>query len=182
MRSPNVHKPLVSTLAARLVATLVLLLALGCVTGSEWVKVRDTPHNPLAGTLDLLSRNGPKPTSRTIQLLRRYDLEDELKGDRAALLARLEDIQRREPDREHEYAMAEIAYITATQAEKLHRKRALQFYGTALIHAYRYLFESEIDSSTGSVSLAINPYDPQFRGASELYNQSLEGMLRHVPP
>ena len=43
--------------------------------------------------------------------------------------------------------MAEIAYITATQAEKLHRRRALQFYGTALIHAYRYLFESEVESA-----------------------------------
>src|SRR6185295_3933152 len=26
----------------------------------------------------------------------------------------------------------------------------------------------------------LNPYDPQFRGASDLYNQSLEGMLRLV--
>ncbi len=141
-------------------------------------------RNPLAGTLDLLSRGGPKPTDRTIQLLRRYNLEGELDGDRAALLARLEDIQRREPDREHEYAMAEIAYITATPAEKLHRSRALQFYGTALIHAYRYLFEYEDDrirGRTGSLDpLAINPYDPQFRGASDLYNQSLEGMLRLV--
>ena len=34
--------------------------------------------------------------------------------------------------------------------------------------------------SDGAVALAINPYDPQFRGASDLYNQSLEGMLRHV--
>src|SRR6185503_4552645 len=123
----------------------VLLWVGGCAGKAEWVKVRDTPRNPLAGTLDLLSPHGPKPTERTMQLLRRYDLEEELKGDRAALLARLEDFQRREPDREHEYAMAEIAYITATQAEKLHRQRALQFYGTALIHAYRYLFESEVD-------------------------------------
>jgi pimeloyl-ACP methyl ester carboxylesterase len=138
--------------------------------------VRDTPRNPLAGTLDLLSPGGPKPTPRTMQLLRRYDLVDNLKGDRAALLARLEDVQRREPDREHEYAMAEIAYITATQAEKLHRDRALEFYGTALIHAYRYLFD--FDSSRPGD--ATNPYDPQFRGASDLYNQSLEGMLRLV--
>src|SRR5688572_33417720 len=69
----------------------------GCAANSEWVKVRDTPKNPLAGTLDLLSPGGPKPTPRTMQLLRRYDLAGELKGDQAALLARLEDIQRREP-------------------------------------------------------------------------------------
>jgi pimeloyl-ACP methyl ester carboxylesterase len=159
-----------------LVATLV---ATGCIGSSQWVKVRDTPRNPLAGTLDLVAPGGPKPTARTMQLLRRYDLEKDLKGDRAALLARFEDIQRREPAREHEYAMAEIAYITATQSEKLHRQRALEFYGTSLIHAYRYLFDCETGSNQ-TRSLPINPYDPEFRGASDLYNQSLEGMLRLV--
>jgi pimeloyl-ACP methyl ester carboxylesterase len=166
-------------------------VAAGCASHTEWVKVRDTPRNPLTGTLDLLSPGGPKPTERTTQLLRRYDLERELSGDRAALLSRLEDIQRREPDPEHEYAMAEVAYITATQAEKLHRQRALEFYATALIHAYRYLFEQGAgglgQGGADSYSLPraprpmpINPYDPQFRGASDLYNQSLEGMLRLV--
>lgn len=156
-----------------------MLGAMGCSSHSEWVTVRDTPRNPLSGTLDLVAPGGPKPTDRTVQLLRRYDLKDDLKGDRAALLSRLEDIQRREPEREHEYAMAEIAYITATQAEKLQRQKALEFYGTALTHAYRYLFEFEADRGPGRPgSLAINPYDPQFRGASDLYNQSLEGMLR----
>jgi pimeloyl-ACP methyl ester carboxylesterase len=164
-------------LRRRHLCALMLSLAgacvVGCATSSEWVKVRDTPKNPLAGTLDLLSPGGAKPTPRTMQLLRRYDLAGELKGDQAALLARLEEIQRREPSREHEYAMAEIAYITASQSEKMRKARALEFYGTALIHAYRYLFEKE-------EVLAASPYDPQFRGASDLYNQSLEGMLRLV--
>jgi pimeloyl-ACP methyl ester carboxylesterase len=174
-----------------LVVCFAAAITAGCAAQSQWVKVRDTPRNPLTGTLDLLSPGGPKPTDRTIQLLRRYDLEGELKGDRAALLSRLEDIQRREPNREHEYAMAEIAYITATQAEKLHRQRALEFYGTALIHAYRYLFEQEEVGAAGRAAPGIgpprlvgptplNPYDPQFRSASDLYNQSLEGMLRLV--
>jgi pimeloyl-ACP methyl ester carboxylesterase len=178
-----------------------IVAAVGC-TSSEWVQVRDTPHNPLAGSLNLLSPGGPKPTKRTMQLLRRFDLSQDLDGDRAVLLARLEDLQRREPNPEHEYAMAEIAYITAKRAETMHRDRALEFYGTALIHAYRYLFEQE---SAGGEQVSVsnvqadwvehgtepgagqlvgadiaNPYDPQFRGASDLYNQSLEGLLRLV--
>jgi len=173
----------------------------GCASKAQWVTVRDTPRNPLAGTLDLVSPGGPKPTDRTMQLLRRYDLAHDLKGDRAALLARLEAIQRREPNPEHEYAMAEIAYITATQSEKLHRQRALEFYGTSLIHAYRYLFghgmQGAMDGGpqdsarvgpvsalppldTANCQKTLNPYDPQFRGASDLYNQSLEGLLRLV--
>ncbi len=177
MRSECAYSP-----HPRSVYTAVVLSAavafVGCAS-TEWVTVRDTPRNPLAGTLNLLSPAGPKPTERTQQLLRRYDLLDDFNGDRAALLARLDDIHRREPNREHEYAMAEIAYITATQAEKLHRRRALQFYGTSLIHAYRYLFESERAADDGMM-LALNPYDPQFRGASDLYNQSLEGALRLI--
>ncbi len=156
-----------------LIFCLVSVAASGCATSSEWVTIRDTPRNPLAGTLNLLSPGGPKPTTRTLQLLRRYDLEKDLSGDRAALLARLEDIQRSEPDREHEYAMAELAYIAATQAEQLHQDRALEFYGSALTHAYRYLFDY-------NCQLSCNPYDPQFRGASDLYNQSLESLLRLV--
>src|SRR5215210_8203433 len=169
------HNPRSRIRCAIVAVCLVAALVGGCASTSEWVKVRDTPRNPLAGTLKLVSRGGPKPTDRTTQLLRRYDLESELHGDRASLLARLEDIQRREPNREHEYAMAEVSYITATQSEKLHRRRALQFYGTALIHAYRYLFDYKDDVPGRREALAINPYDPQFRGASDLYNQSLEG-------
>ena len=123
-----------------LVVWLIAVTVVGCAS-SEWIKVRDTPRNPLAGSLDLLAPGGPKPTERTMQLLRRYDLEKDLDGDRAILLARLEEIQRREPYPEHEYAIAEVAYITAKQAETMHPDRALEFYGTALIHAYRYLFE-----------------------------------------
>lgn len=152
---------------------ICLAIAAGGCASSEWVKVRDTPHNPLAGTLDLVAPGGPKPTARTRQLVRRYNLESQLNGDRVGLLSRLEEIQRREPNREHEYAMAEVAYITAKQAEGMQRERALEFYGTALTHAYRYLFECGEDSP-------LNAFDPQFRGASDLYNESLEGVLRLV--
>src|SRR4029077_9746057 len=91
----------------------------GCSSTSGWVKVRDTPHTPLSGTLNLVSRQGPKPTDRTLQLLRRYNLADQLNGDRAVLLGHLEEIQQREPHRENEYAMAELAYVTAKQSEVL---------------------------------------------------------------
>jgi pimeloyl-ACP methyl ester carboxylesterase len=161
-----------SALALPVLLVCLEFVAFGCAS-NEWVKVRDTPKNPLAGTLDLLSPGGPKPTQRTKQLIRRYNLSDGLFGDRGQLLAQLEEIQRREPNREHEYAMAELAYIAGKESETMNRDRALEFYGTALIHAYRYLFDFEND-------LPLNPYDPQFRGASDLYNQSLEGVLRLV--
>ncbi len=112
-----------------------------------------------------------------MQLLRRYDLADQWSGDRTKLLTRLEEIQAREPSRENEYAMAEVAYISAKESEHLpemfQQGKALEFYGTSLVHAYRYFFDYQDE-------LPLNAYDPQFRGASDLYNQSLEGMLRLV--
>lgn len=114
---------------------------------------------------------------RTMQLLRRFDLVRDWKDDRKQLLRKIEDIQQREPNRENEYALAEIAYISAKQAESVpdmfRDGEALEFYGTSLVHAYRYLFD-------GGNELPLNAYDPQFRGASDLYNQSLEGLLRLV--
>lgn len=165
--------------ARRSTAALALcaLVLAGCGGSSQWVKVRDTPRNPLAGSLQLVSRTGPKPTKRTMQLLRRLDLAGNWKGDRKQLLQKLEAIQQREPNRENEHALAEIAYISAREAEAMPEMfrdgQALEFYGTSLVHAYRYLFDNTDD-------LPLNAYDPQFRGASDLYNQSLEGLLRLV--
>ena len=171
--TPNALRPS----AALVLCTVLALAVAGCSSSSQWVKVRDTPKNPLAGSLQLVSRKGPKPTNRTLQLLRRYDLAESWNGDRRELLQQLEAIQQREPNRENEYALAEIAYISAKEAESLpemfREGQALEFYGTSLVHAYRYLFDNQDD-------LPLNAYDPQFRGASDLYNQSLEGLLRLV--
>jgi pimeloyl-ACP methyl ester carboxylesterase len=162
--------------ALAICALLAVLLA-GCSSSSEWVQVRDTPKNPLASSLKLVSRSGPKPSKRTKQLLRRFNLADLWSGDRRELLKQLEEIQQREPDREKEYALAEIAYVSAKEAEALpemfRRGEAIEFYGTSLVHAYRYFFDYQDE-------LPLNAYDPQFRGASDLYNQSLEGLLRLV--
>ena len=38
---------------------LIAVTVVGCAS-SEWVKVRDTPRNPLAGTLDLVGARRPE--------------------------------------------------------------------------------------------------------------------------
>ncbi len=159
-------------------AAIVLLAAcmtVGCVSSSnKWVSLRATPRNPLTETLGLVTRSGPKPTEKTIQMLRRYDLEDELSEDRAALLARLDQIDQQEPRRVNAYTMAELAYVGAKREEKSkHIDRALELYGSAVLHAYRYLFDDKYGG-------ASNSYDPKFRRACDLYNAALEGTLRIV--
>ncbi|MCA9230054.1 MAG: alpha/beta fold hydrolase [Planctomycetales bacterium] len=156
-------------------ALLIACFSVGCAsTSNKWVAMRSTPRNPLSDTLGLLTRQGPKPTERTVQLLRRYDLEDSLKGDYAVLLAQLAEFDAREPNREHLYAMAELAYVGANRADHAKKcDKALELYGSAVLHSYRYLFDEKY-------SVASNPYDPEFRRACDLYNAALESTLRIV--
>ena len=157
------------------VALLATCVSTGCAsTSNKWVALRSTPRNPLTETLGLLTRQGPKPTPRTVQLLRRYDLEDNLKGDRGKLLAKLEEVDKREPNREHVYALAELAYVGGKKAEQsMQRDRALELHGAAVLHAYHYLFDEKYAEET-------NFYDPEFRRACDLYNAALESTLRIV--
>jgi pimeloyl-ACP methyl ester carboxylesterase len=154
---------------------LIALAAAGCAStgSSKWVSLRSTPRNPLTDALGLVAKQGPKPTERTLQLLRRYDLEGKL-GDKPALLAELSAINRREPNREHLYALSELAYIGAKRADSsLKSEDALELYGSSVLYAYEYLFDD-------SYSAASNEFDPQFRRACDLYNAALEGTLRIV--
>jgi pimeloyl-ACP methyl ester carboxylesterase len=161
-----------SALLAVCLAAALLASSPGCAsTGSKWVTLRSTPRNPLTETLGLVAKQGPKPTERTLQLLRRYDLEKKL-GDKPALLAELNAINQREPNREHLYALAEVAYVGAKRADAAQQPAAaLELYGSSVLYAYEYLFAD-------GYSAASNQYDPQFRRACDLYNAALEGTLR----
>lgn len=158
--------------------TAHVVLAVGCATQSSWVTVRNTPRNPLATTLQLLSKEGPQESSRTAQLLRRYALEETASKDLPTAVQQLVLIHQAEPNREIQYSIAELAYIAGKRNELLNRKAALSYYGTSILHAYDYLFDDETTGALGSLSK--NPYDPQFREACDLYNQSLEATLRLV--
>jgi triacylglycerol esterase/lipase EstA (alpha/beta hydrolase family) len=155
-------------------SAVLVVSTLGCASSSsKWVALRSTPRNPLSDSLGLLTRQGPKPTARTLQLLRRYDLDANL-SDRRALLTQLGEIDRSEPHREHLYALAELAYVGAKRAERSKQQReALELYGAAVVYSYQYLFDERYPSTS-------NPYDPQFRQACEVYNAALEGTLRTV--
>ncbi len=158
----------------QVLVALVLVTAAGCASsGIKWVTVRGTPRNPLASTLHLLSKEGPQPSPRTAQVLRRFALEDSARRDLSETIARLSQYHQSDPNRELQYSIAELAYIAGKRAEKRDRSKALSHFGTSLLYAYDYLFDQQqLDS--------LNPYDPQFRGACDLYNQSLEETLRLV--
>ena len=93
-----------------LLALLIVCLVGGCAS-SSFLSVRKTPRNPLEKPLQLLSWRGPKPTSRTAQVLRRLDLEELQARDPRQALMRLHQEIVAEPNPEKYHAFAELAYI-----------------------------------------------------------------------
>lgn len=150
----------------------LLLLALGCSTG-RYAQLRSAPQNPLFPNLKSSWFTHPEPSDRTMQFLRRYDLADSLDGEPEPLLAKVRATITADPTPEKVYAYAEISYLAATRIEDSDPQRALDLYGGAVLHAYQYLFDPRL-------SYLRNPYDPQFRGACDLYNVALESGLRIV--
>ena len=152
---------------------MVCGLAGGC-SNNGYLKVRKVPKNPLEGPLNLLSHKGPQPTERTVQTLRRYDLEKLQSKDPDTALMRLQEEISKEPLADKLHAFAELAYIAAYKADAVgDNARALNLYGATVFYAYDYLFDPLYDSLR-------NPYDPQFRRACDLYNSGLEAALRLI--
>lgn len=144
----------------------------GCAVGRT-ASIRLTSHPP--EPLLPLAVGKPRGLSeRTQHFLRRYNLsalwQDE---DPRTFLRRVQEIMHRDPSDDKVFAAAEIAYLSARKAQAKDPELALDLYGAAVIHAFQYLFDDQFRD-------ARNPYDPQFRGACELYNASLEGLLRLV--
>lgn len=150
----------------------LLIAAVGCRT-THYVKLSSVPHSPLVERLKLTSRGGPQPSARTLQLLRQYDLIHGLRGDMQPLLDQFQEIVDHEPTPDKVYAFAELNFIAGKKVEIKDATAALDHFGTAVTHAYLYLFDPRF-------SVQRNPYDPEFRGSCDLYNGALESTLRLV--
>ena len=69
--------------------------------------------------------------------------------------------------------MSELAFLGGKKAELHDKRAALDLYGASVLHAYDYLFDARLAATR-------NPYDPNYRGACDLYNGALESALRIV--
>ncbi|TVS09039.1 MAG: hypothetical protein EA424_27890 [Planctomycetaceae bacterium] len=152
---------------------LLVILASGC-SSTSYLSVRKTPRNPLEGPLNLLSQSGPSPSHRTEQLLQRYDLSSKSKEIPTRTLESLQQENRDDPSLEKTYAIAELAYVMGKRSQMSgNTARALKLYTEAVAQSYLYLFSPRFE-------MARSYYDPQFRMACDLYNASLEDLLRII--
>jgi len=165
-----------NTRHVRLASIGVFLVALTFVAGcasSNWVTLRTVPQNPLVEQLQLTSYYGPRPSKRTEQLLRLHNLTYISRSDPRGLIKRLQEFNNREPVADRVYAMSELAYLGGMEAQRVDKQVALDLFGASVLYSYQYLFDDRYNSTR-------NPYDPQYRGACDLYNCALESGLRII--
>jgi len=114
------------------------------------------------------------PSQRTSLLLRRYDLEEANLKSPDEVLLWLHQLTQNRPSLEEVHALAELAEKQARYSSSTgDTQRATRMYATAIIHAYQFLFDNNLN-------IARNAYDPQFRSICDIYNRSLESLLRTV--
>jgi pimeloyl-ACP methyl ester carboxylesterase len=155
-----------------LACSLGAVLFAGC-TGERYLTLRKIPSTPLADPLGLIDSQGPSPTPRTVQLLRRLDVGDAAaSGDHTPELARLEQLISEDPTPDKVYSYAELAFIVGKEHERAGKnKESLDFFARSVANAYLYLFDEQFDARR-------NKYDPEFRLACDVYNSSLEAAMR----
>ncbi|MDR3633875.1 MAG: hypothetical protein P4L84_08725 [Isosphaeraceae bacterium] len=114
-----------------------------------------------------------RPSERTYETLRRYDLERRYRKDVDTTLAKLEKFaqERMEPD--VVYALAELSWLEGRRLDRWRKAAAIDHYLDAAAYAFDYLFDGDPLLVSGR-----NPSDPRFRIACELYNDSVERLIR----
>jgi pimeloyl-ACP methyl ester carboxylesterase len=118
-----------------------------------------------------VTKHGLQPSKRTMQVVRAFDLEQQLASDARGAIIRLRETLENDPGSDKLYAVAELSYIEGKRLEGKSPDQALAMFGQATVFAYEFLFGPQFRQLR-------NPYDPEFRGACDLYNGGLEGALR----
>ncbi|GIW87329.1 MAG: hypothetical protein KatS3mg108_1653 [Isosphaeraceae bacterium] len=114
-----------------------------------------------------------RPSARTEETLRRFDLADRYRKDARRTIAALEIEARRAPEPELIYALAELSWLEGRRCEGRRRsgEQALRHYVDTVAYAFDFLFDPELAAGR-------TPTDPRFRIACDLYNAALDRLLR----
>lgn len=155
-----------------LLATLVALPAL--LPGCAEIGVRKSTAMHLARDWEV-NLLGPEQLSpRTIQTLRRWDLETIYRQEPESAFVELETIVATNPRPEVLFALAELAHLLGCREEKRCCSNAAAWYYHCAGYAYHYLFPE----ASNLVCEYETPFDPRFRLACDLYNAGLAKCIR----
>lgn len=157
-----------AAVSSSLLVGLVLVLFVGCQSTS-WLVKKQPDWSAFS---QIYGKDGSlKPSNRTLQTLRQLDLAEQLASDPEQLLRQLQVILRSENNGDILFAHAEIANLLAKSNEENDEKKAFDLYVASAAASYEYLFDKQFAATR-------NTYDPQFRQACDLYNESLDRAMR----
>jgi hypothetical protein len=168
----------------------VILLQSGCLLSREQlvrrmatvatlgpdssVTVREVKPDTSWYGLDRYLIPNREPSERTQRLLRGFNLLERYEASPEVVIECLQEMIGDQPTMQRVHALAEIAELRAHHLLKSGQvDEAKTLYAVALLHSYQFLFDPKLD-------LKRNAYDPQFRSICDIYNRSLEGLLRQV--
>jgi pimeloyl-ACP methyl ester carboxylesterase len=119
--------------------------------------------------------SGPAlPSERTQQLLRSYNLLERLQSRPGDVIAWLQELVTRAPRMDEVHALAEVSKLQADwHQQNGNYRQANKLYAGAVLHSHKFLFDNELN-------LKRNAYDPQFRRICDIYNGSLESIMREL--
>ena len=163
------RRHLVSRVRPVLLFSCLLLTVCGCAT-TEFVHLREKPHNPLADRMNTTAFGVVKYSLRTDQFLRNtgYKGQPNLKG----MILHTQEQTDTEHFHDASHALAELKYLGA-EAAKIHDiQLASELYFDSAKSAWLY-FATPV--SSGQIP---DPDDPDHRGTAEVYNASSEQLLR----
>ncbi len=146
----------------------VFAMAAGCAS-DRFVRLRSQPYNPLLDRFQSTLTGQARPSPRTVAFL--ADNGSSARGTPVELLAAVRQIHQSNPSPESAHALAELNFTVGRAAEVRDANSAMEYYFDSMAAAYGYLFHSRFGP-------ARNPWDPRFSDAVDLYNASLERMLR----
>lgn len=169
----------------------LLLTTAGCSYG---ITVRHAQGPDLLAAWKASITGDDELSPRTMQTLRRWDLDDDYRKHPAETFAQLQAAAAKDPAPDLLFALAEISYHLGRHAEKHENAGACRYYYLCSAYAYHYLFPSCPGEhvphgppgtedhlrpvSCGAGTFDSFAFDPRFRLACDLYNTGLAKCIR----
>jgi pimeloyl-ACP methyl ester carboxylesterase len=177
-----------ASFAVRLLILILPIIFASCATSSlqtarrtanivSWTGPKTLGTRPVKrlGKLGPFRRQFVKPdppSDRTEQVLRSYGIHEQYAKSPAQTIQELQTLSEERPTLEKFHALAELAFVQGQWARITGKTdQASQMFSTALLSSYRFLFDPHLN-------ITRNAYDPQFRSIADIYNKSLEELLR----
>jgi pimeloyl-ACP methyl ester carboxylesterase len=153
-------------------AAALTILAVLAVGGTEITVQPGRGDRSYASTQPSLAAL-ERPGQRTVEVIRRYDLERQFRRNPEAALQVLERNARAAPDPDLVYALAELSWLEGRRLDRRRRPEALDRYLDAVAYAFDFLLDPDPALVAGRQGS-----DSRYRMACNLYNGGLDRLLR----